>query len=77
MPSAAAVGALAVGVQADNDVVAAVAEVLRLGMSLAAVSHDGDGLTLQDLRFCVTLVKNSSHRCAPLVHKGRKGTLAF
>ena len=69
--------ALAVGIEADDDFVSAVAEILGLGVSLAAVAEDGDGFALQCLGLGVAFVKNSDHCCAPLVAQGRKGTLAF
>src|SRR5580693_6278579 len=67
----------AVGLEAHDDLVAAVAQVLRLRVSLAAVAQDGDGFSLQGLGISVMLVENSSHRRAPLValvafHKGGK-----
>ena len=62
MPSALACWALLpLRIEPDDDVVAAVAEVLRLGVSLAAVPHDGDGFALQGGWLCVTLVENSGH----------------
>src|SRR5580704_6400437 len=57
--------AVAVGVEAHDDFAAAVAQVLRLRVSLAAVAQDGDGFALQGLGIRVVLVKNGSHWEAP------------
>src|SRR5206468_12624112 len=70
-------GALAVGIETDDHFVSAVAEILGLGMSLAAIAKDRDRLALQCLGLGVAFVKDSDHFCAPLVAQGRKGTLAF
>ena len=41
-----ATGALALRVESDDDLVSAVAQVLRLRMALAPVTEDSDGLAL-------------------------------
>ena len=69
-------GAGAVWVKTDNDLVSAVAEILRLRVSLAAVAEDRDGLTLQRLGLGISFVENFYHQRAPLVHKGWKEALA-
>ena len=65
-----------VGVEANDNFVSAVAEILGLGVSLAAVTEDGDRLALQCLGLRVAFIKNSDHQCAPLdaalVGQGRK-----
>ena len=63
-------GGGAVGVEADDDFVSAVAEVLGLGMSLAAVPQDRDGLALQSIGICIFFVKNCSHRKHLIHDKG-------
>ena len=40
-------GRTALGIEADNDVVSAVAQILRLCMSLRTVSENGDGLAFE------------------------------
>ena len=64
--------ALARRVEPDDDFESAVAEILRLGVSLAAVTDNGDRLALQRLGLGVAFVKNSNHQRAPLDHKGGK-----
>ena len=60
--------ALPVRVQSHDDLETAVAQILCLRMSLAAVAQDGDGLGLQCLRLGIAFIKNRScHRGAPLV----------
>jgi len=44
--------------QADDDLHAAVVEVLRVGMALAAITDDGDGLALDEGQITVFVVKN-------------------
>src|SRR5579864_460516 len=58
-------GAGAGGVEADDHVVAAVAEILGLGVSLAAVAEDGDSFALEGRWVGVALVKDSSHWVSP------------
>src|SRR5580700_5780662 len=55
----------AVRLEAHEHLVAAVAQVLRLCMSLAAVAQDRDGFALQGLRISIVFIKNSSHWQAP------------
>ena len=50
----------------DNDIAAAVAEVLRLGMSLAAVAENGDRLVLQKCQIGVVVVINFRGHCSHL-----------
>ena len=59
MPSALACCALGrSGVESDDDVVSAVAQVQSLGVALASVSQDGDDLVLQGGGIRVVLVEN-------------------
>ena len=51
-------GAAAGRVESDDDVVAAVAQVLRLGVSLAAVAEDCDSLAFEGGRISVVLVED-------------------
>src|SRR5207247_5442997 len=53
--------AAAAWVKTNNDVVTAVAEVLRLGMPLASVAKHSDGLALQGVWIGVMLVEDSCH----------------
>ena len=69
-------GALASRVEPNDDFVSAVAKILRLRVSLAAIADDGDRLALQCLGLRVAFIKNSNHQRAPLDHKGRKEALA-
>ena len=59
-------------IKPHNHLVSAIAQILRLRVSLAAVAQDGNGFGLQGLRISVMLIKNGSHQRSPLVHKGRK-----
>src|SRR5262249_3083395 len=61
-------GALARRVEADDDLVATVAEVLGLGMPLAAVANDRDGFALQGVGPRIPFIKNSNRHLAPLVY---------
>jgi len=45
-------------IKPDNNLVAAIAQVLRLGMSLAAVTQDGNGFALQGAGVSIAFVKN-------------------
>ena len=67
--------ARAVRLQADDNLVPAVAQVLRLCMSLAAVAQDGDGLALQSLGISVVFVEDSSHWEKLLVASVSAGTV--
>src|SRR5258708_108256 len=58
-------GALAGRIQPDNHVVTAIAQVLGLGVSLAAVSENGDGLALQGNWIGVSLIKDGGHDSLP------------
>ncbi len=49
---------LAAGPLADDDVTAAVAEVLRLGVALGTVAEDGDGFAFEDGKIGVVVVIN-------------------
>ena len=52
-------------VQTDDDVDAAVAQVLRVGVALAAVTDDGNGLALDRGDFGgLGVVDGDGHRCA-------------
>src|SRR4051812_13001607 len=69
-------GALAGRIESDDDLVTAIAEILRLRVTLAAVANDRDRLALQRIRSRVPLVKNSDCHRAPLVAtRGRKKRL--
>ncbi len=59
-----------VRVQSNDDFVSTIAQVLRLGVSLAPVAQDCDGLALQGVGVGVFLVINSSHRSSSLHDKG-------
>ncbi len=54
--------ALARRVQPDNDFESAIAEILRLCMSLAAVADNCDCFALQPLGLGIALIKNSDHQ---------------
>ncbi len=58
---AGALRALAAFIQADNHVDAAVVQVQRMGMALAAVANDGDGLSFEDIDVAVCIVVNLGH----------------
>ena len=53
--------ALGAGVQADDDVDAALLQVEGVGVTLGAVADDGDGLAGQLLEVAVLLIKNTVH----------------
>jgi hypothetical protein len=59
--------ALPGGVKTHDDFEAAVAQILRLRVSLAAVAKDGDGFALQGIGVGVAFIKNVNHQRAPLV----------
>ena len=63
--------ALARRIEADNDLKTAVAEILGLRVSLAAIANNGDCLALQRLGPRVAFVENGDHRIAPLRTVGR------
>src|SRR5271169_33703 len=65
-----------IGIESDDDFVSAIAEILRLRMSLAAVAQDGDRLALQCFGLGVAFIENSDHQRAPLIAQGRKEALA-
>ena len=48
-------------VQADDDIDAALLQVERVGVALAAVAQDGDRLALQPLRIAISLVVERRH----------------
>ena len=58
-------GRFAIGIEADDDVVSAVAEVLRLGVALGAVAEDGNGFALEGGWVGVVLVEDCGHGKAP------------
>ncbi len=60
-------GAGPIRVKANDNLVTAVAEILGLGVSLAAITEDCDRLVLQRLRTSVAFVENFDHQCAPYV----------
>jgi hypothetical protein len=60
-----------VRLKAHNHLVPAVAQVLRLRMSLAAVAQDGDGFALQGLGIRVVFVEDSSHWGSSFARVGR------
>src|SRR5215471_1499179 len=62
---ASLLGALTVGIEPDDDFMSAVAQILRLGMPLAAITEDRDGFALQRLGICITFVKNRYCHRAP------------
>ncbi len=64
-----------VGVEADDDFVSAVAEILCLGVSLTAITQNGDGLALQSIGICIFFVKNCSHRKHLIHDKGDTAAL--
>src|SRR5712692_6923105 len=49
------------GIEPYNDFVAAIAQVLRLGMALASVTQDGDGFALEGGRLGIMLIENGGH----------------
>src|SRR5580658_1706860 len=55
-------GAWPVRGQPNDHLIAAVAKILRLRVSLTAVTNNGDRLALQYLRLRVAFVENSNHR---------------
>ena len=67
-------GALAIGIETDDDFVSAVAEILGLGVSLAAVAEDGDRLALQRFGLGIAFIENCDHQRAPLICKGERST---
>src|SRR5216684_4041502 len=58
--------ALAGRVKPDNYVVTAVAQVLGLGVSLAAVAEDGDSFALQGCWIGVVFVEDGCHNYSPI-----------
>jgi hypothetical protein len=54
-------GARTRGIETDDDLATAVPQILRLGMTLAAVAEDGDGFALQGIGVGVVLVKDGGH----------------
>src|SRR5258708_19925605 len=58
-------GRAALGIKADDDVVSAIAEVLRLGVSLRALSENGNGFGLDVSRIALLLLKHRDHWYAP------------
>src|SRR6202020_25610 len=62
--------AWAVRFQPYDDLAAAVAEILGLSVSLAAVAQDGDGFALQGIGIGVVFVENCGHREAPCCYCG-------
>ena len=54
-------GGPALGVKADDDVVAAIAQVLRLGVSLGTVAKNGDGLAFESGGVRILLIEDCGH----------------
>ena len=48
-------------IEADDDVDAAVLEVQRMGMALAAVTDDGNGLASEHLEICILIIVSFCH----------------
>src|SRR6516225_658439 len=62
-------GAFAVRIETDDDLVPAVAEILCLRVTLAAVANDRNGFALQGIGARVPFIKNSNRHRAPLVYR--------
>src|SRR5690242_7992695 len=58
--------ALTVGIEPDDHLVSTVAEILCLGLSLAAVPGDGKGLAIRPLGISLAFVKARYCHCGPL-----------
>src|SRR5882672_571389 len=54
-------GRAALRIEADDDVVSAIAQVLSLGVSLGAVAEDCDGFALEGGGVSIVLIENSGH----------------
>ena len=52
----------ALGIETDDDVVSAVAEVLRLRVALRTVSENGDGFALEGRWVGIFLIEDCGHR---------------
>ncbi len=61
--------------QPHDYLVAAIAQILRLRMPLAAVAQDGDGFALQRFGLRVVFIKNRRHQ-VPLSFKGKLGMIS-
>jgi hypothetical protein len=75
-------GARPVRVEPDDDFESAVAKILRLGVSLAAIPQNGDRLALQYFGLRVAFIENFDHQRAPLDPRncdaqGRKKPLRY
>src|ERR1035437_9120667 len=58
-------GRAARGIEPDDDVVSAVTQVLRLGVSLGPVTENGDGFALEGGRIGIVLIKDCGHWKTP------------
>src|ERR1700757_3769309 len=62
----------ALRIKTDDHFVSAVAQVLCLRMSLAAVAENCDALALQGIGVGVLLVENSSHKSSSFIRQGMR-----
>ena len=61
-------GARARRLQAYDDLIAAIPQILGLRVALAAIAQNGDGFALQGFGLGVSFVKNSSHQLLLSLH---------